>query len=71
MGDNSGVGLRPSYQKMHINILPLASLLNQYSGFGTIDVFAIADSLFHIGLDKPLKDGRMRTYIIIALKLYH
>ena len=56
---------------MHIHILPADSLADSFPRRSAIMILAVTDGLFKIGFDQALHDTRMRSFVIVTLKLVH
>ena len=69
--DYSQICLRAANQKMHINILSAARLLNQRRRTFAVGILAIACRLFHIGLHQTFQNTRMHPLRIITFKTNH
>ena len=69
--DDGGVGLRATHQKVHRSIGAANSLDDGTARPGTIAVLAVARCLLQISCYKALHYCRMRSLVVVALKLYH
>ena len=58
-------------KKMHIHIFPADSLADSFPRRSAIMILAVTDGLFKIGFDQALHDTRMRSFVIVTLKLVH
>ena len=68
---DGGIGLCAPDQKVHVHIVPVASLAYQPSGLGTEVILAISYGLLHVCFEQTLQYLWMCSLVIVALKLYH
>ena len=69
--DDGGVGLGAAYQKFHLGVGAVAGGADFVLGLSAVGVLTVADGLFQVGVQKPLEDGRMRAFEIVAVEVEH
>ena len=71
MGDDGGVGLCATYEEVNIDVVALASLLDECSRLVAIMIFTITDGLLHIAFKQALHNQRVGSLVVVTLELYH
>ena len=56
---------------MHIHIFAADCLADSFPRCSAIMILAVTDSLLEIGFHQALHDTRMRSFVIVTLKLVH
>ena len=58
-------------KKMHIHIFAADCLADSFPRRSAIMILAVTDSLFKIGFHQAIHDTRMRSFVVVTLKLVH
>ena len=69
--DDGGVGLGAAHQEFHLSVGAVAGGANLVLGLSAVGILTVANGLFQVGVQKPLKDGRMCAFEIVAVEVEH